>query len=180
MLYVFFFFSSRRRHTRYWRDWSSDVCSSDLSAPPLPYWGLLRRSLLTWPPNTPRRRWPRRPWSTAGPVSISAATSAIAGSIETRRCQRLTRAPLLLSLVLPWRLARFPPCTASIRAAGSAADRPVTIGRPACGYSASKPISRELISRERQPWLPPVFPGLSRSEQPRPRSLIGSERPAAA
>src|SRR3712207_6922002 len=29
---VFFFFSSRRRHTRYWRDWSSDVCSSDLSS----------------------------------------------------------------------------------------------------------------------------------------------------
>src|SRR3712207_1915813 len=29
---VFFFFSSRRRHTRYWRDWSSDVCSSDLTA----------------------------------------------------------------------------------------------------------------------------------------------------
>src|SRR3712207_988986 len=24
------FFSSRRRHTRYWRNWSSDVCSSDL------------------------------------------------------------------------------------------------------------------------------------------------------
>src|SRR5690606_39865130 len=29
MLY-FFFFSSRRRHTRFSRDWSSDVCSSDL------------------------------------------------------------------------------------------------------------------------------------------------------
>src|SRR3712207_8324280 len=28
----YFFFSSRRRHTRYWRDWSSDVCSSDLHA----------------------------------------------------------------------------------------------------------------------------------------------------
>src|SRR5207245_8673793 len=27
----FFFFSSRRRHTRCYRDWSSDVCSSDLS-----------------------------------------------------------------------------------------------------------------------------------------------------
>src|SRR3712207_7046799 len=25
------FFASRRRHTRYWRDWSSDVCSSDLA-----------------------------------------------------------------------------------------------------------------------------------------------------
>src|SRR5690625_6381139 len=28
--YSFFFFSSRRRHTRWPRDWSSDVCSSDL------------------------------------------------------------------------------------------------------------------------------------------------------
>src|SRR5438445_12246063 len=28
---AYFFFSSRRRHTRYWRDWSSDVCSSDLA-----------------------------------------------------------------------------------------------------------------------------------------------------
>src|SRR3712207_2973893 len=31
MFLFFFFFSSRRRHTRYWRDWSSDVCSSDLA-----------------------------------------------------------------------------------------------------------------------------------------------------
>src|SRR3712207_5173013 len=31
MTYYVFFFSSRRRHTRYWRDWSSDVCSSDLT-----------------------------------------------------------------------------------------------------------------------------------------------------
>src|SRR5205809_8003050 len=28
--FLFFFFSSRRRHTRCSRDWSSDVCSSDL------------------------------------------------------------------------------------------------------------------------------------------------------
>src|SRR5690606_40053610 len=35
-----FFFSSRRRHTRFSRDWSSDVCSSDLliSTDPI-YWG---------------------------------------------------------------------------------------------------------------------------------------------
>src|SRR3712207_3005278 len=31
----YFFFSSKRRHTRYWRDWSSDVCSSDLGKPPI-------------------------------------------------------------------------------------------------------------------------------------------------
>src|SRR5882762_573247 len=30
-----FFFSSRRRHTRFKCDWSSDVCSSDLTSPPL-------------------------------------------------------------------------------------------------------------------------------------------------
>src|SRR2546422_5017202 len=33
--FFFFFFSSRRRHTRCSRDWSSDVCSSDLSKPKL-------------------------------------------------------------------------------------------------------------------------------------------------
>src|SRR5215211_8229299 len=31
---IFFFFSSRRRHTRSLCDWSSDVCSSDLSRDP--------------------------------------------------------------------------------------------------------------------------------------------------
>src|SRR2546430_8600708 len=33
LLYILFFFSSRRRHTRFDCDWSSDVCSSDL-----PHW----------------------------------------------------------------------------------------------------------------------------------------------
>src|SRR5690606_18146296 len=55
-----FFFSSRRRHTRFSRDWSSDVCSSDLLRPetiafrvtyPL---GLLQRLLypIVWLCNT--------------------------------------------------------------------------------------------------------------------------------
>src|SRR5690606_40485708 len=30
IIFFYFFFSSRRRHTRFSRDWSSDVCSSDL------------------------------------------------------------------------------------------------------------------------------------------------------
>src|SRR3712207_9554944 len=45
---VVFFFSSRRRHTRYWRDWSSDVCSSDLRAVVLTTFGrqgFLRRAM---------------------------------------------------------------------------------------------------------------------------------------
>src|SRR3989442_15162685 len=33
-MWTFFFFSSRRRHTRCGRDWSSDVCSSDLAVRP--------------------------------------------------------------------------------------------------------------------------------------------------
>src|SRR5699024_12049988 len=31
LFFIYFFFSSRRRHTRSKRDWSSDVCSSDLT-----------------------------------------------------------------------------------------------------------------------------------------------------
>src|SRR6266852_9356016 len=49
----FFFFSSRRRHTRCYRDWSSDVCSSDLDiarqlssiSSGLTRWGALRATL---------------------------------------------------------------------------------------------------------------------------------------
>src|SRR5437879_9626749 len=41
----FFFFSSRRRHTRYIGDWSSDVCSSDLLDKPFVDYGGLSRSL---------------------------------------------------------------------------------------------------------------------------------------
>src|SRR5207249_5890246 len=45
-----FFFSSRRRHTRSKRDWSSDVCSSDLSPPGEP----LNGSPKVFPPSRDR------------------------------------------------------------------------------------------------------------------------------
>src|SRR5258705_7580739 len=49
--FLFFFFSSRRRHTRCLSDWSSDVCSSDLDdelEPPVPpNLGELSRGLST-------------------------------------------------------------------------------------------------------------------------------------
>src|SRR3989449_10777458 len=41
----FFFFSSRRRHTRCSRDWSSDVCSSDLLGPGTQAHGKTREEL---------------------------------------------------------------------------------------------------------------------------------------
>src|SRR6267378_5911099 len=40
MINFFFFFSSRRRHTRSLRDWSSDVCSSDLEGDTVLYVGV--------------------------------------------------------------------------------------------------------------------------------------------
>src|SRR5258707_10337526 len=59
----FFFFSSRRRHTRYWRDWSSDVCSSDLwPVRPVPGTAVAHVTLLrsdeVWDSRFPRTFWP--------------------------------------------------------------------------------------------------------------------------
>src|SRR5258707_11107562 len=59
--FFFFFFSSRRRHTRYWRDWSSDVCSSDLiPMPPTPTKCTWRVLPSTAPPQR-HRSWFRVP-----------------------------------------------------------------------------------------------------------------------
>src|SRR5207249_8947114 len=43
-----FFFSSRRRHTRSKRDWSSDVCSSDLARRPWRFRRTARPLLAGW------------------------------------------------------------------------------------------------------------------------------------
>src|SRR6266700_1972289 len=43
-LLILLFFSSRRRHTRFSRDWSSDVCSSDLDVGVIPRHGYLSRA----------------------------------------------------------------------------------------------------------------------------------------
>src|ERR1017187_8295924 len=53
---VFVFFSSRRRHTRYIGDWSSDVCSSDL-LPRHPAPGLLPVPLTLFATASPLTCW---------------------------------------------------------------------------------------------------------------------------
>src|SRR3712207_3339447 len=59
------FFSSRRRHTRYWRDWSSDVCSSDLlRVPAMPRGVRVALTLLDMQPQMRRQLTAR-----IGPVS---------------------------------------------------------------------------------------------------------------
>src|SRR5260370_34457568 len=57
---VFFFFSSRRRHTRFKCDWSSDVCSSDLTVR-LGLWRYLFVALDREATNgTPHSEYPQR------------------------------------------------------------------------------------------------------------------------
>src|SRR3712207_4203716 len=88
-LNVFFFFSSRRRHTRYWRDWSSDVCSSDLASAPnrvsLPdirkgeYEGMKEKMLLPeWAPDFGERA----PHPTAGVTAVGCRMPLIAFNIN--------------------------------------------------------------------------------------------------
>src|SRR3712207_9245415 len=60
-LVMIFFFSSRRRHTRYWRDWSSDVCSSDLGGGPARVPRLCRGRLAEADRPGAERRGRRRP-----------------------------------------------------------------------------------------------------------------------
>src|SRR3712207_2767478 len=62
------FYSSRRRHTRYWRDWSSDVCSSDLVVDPSVYVRLPLES----GENTSLLVWTTTPWTLVSNAAVAA------------------------------------------------------------------------------------------------------------
>src|SRR5690625_1568207 len=96
----FFFFSSRRRHTRWPRDWSSDVCSSDLRegdhaqyAERAPGPGLATRRLQRahGPLRGPRpsvgaaRPDGGRPRRDRGPVLLPCVAGGLAGRVGRRR-----------------------------------------------------------------------------------------------
>src|SRR2546430_12135731 len=74
---LFFFFSSRRRHTRFDCDWSSDVCSSDLSSQPI--WDA---DTSLSPAGAPRGAGSPDPTATAARLD---ATSALATGAEIWR-----------------------------------------------------------------------------------------------
>src|SRR6266700_4295425 len=76
-LFIFvFFFSSRRLHTRFSRDWSSDVCSSDLDVHQAPWvvGGDDRASRLAYRIELPLRE----PVGDARPLEAEAAAKAAA------------------------------------------------------------------------------------------------------
>src|SRR6266498_3251628 len=78
-VFVVFFFSSRRRHTRCGRDWSSDVCSSDLD-PTLPALSLPQ----------PDVRWPHADWLRDRPGSIPATDRRVPANSRSQ-----SKAPIL-------------------------------------------------------------------------------------
>src|SRR5205814_3748586 len=65
--FFFFFFSSRRRHTRCLSDWSSDVCSSDLTMVHQVGWGLpsLKWKRFHFKDGSPQPTW----WTIVGVVT---------------------------------------------------------------------------------------------------------------
>src|SRR5207249_8750300 len=87
----FFFFSSRRRHTRSKRDWSSDVCSSDLASRSFP----ARSTLL----DTPLSRLAGRAALLFGAMFVVALVVVLRPAPWLALFERVTRT------VLPARLA---------------------------------------------------------------------------
>src|SRR2546427_2892234 len=75
LFFFFFFFSSRRRHTRFDCDWSSDVCSSDLSMPE----------------NTPMRpSWPENSKSAPNPFIATSSSCATGWNYRSNLIGRAT------------------------------------------------------------------------------------------
>src|SRR5216684_7684460 len=90
---VFFFFSSRRRHTSCSRDWSSDVCSSDLAGrapdrPPQPHKCPQRPARSSrFPVGQPCRRHHDRNETVGGEVAVpptAAATDIVVSLNKTK------------------------------------------------------------------------------------------------
>src|SRR2546421_11105191 len=85
--FVFFFFSSRRRHTRSDRDWSSDVCSSDLERSASgcrPFSSGCARCRRWRRPPASERSWSSRVFSAPSPAGGWGATSSGSRSEERR------------------------------------------------------------------------------------------------
>src|SRR5256885_4528047 len=76
----FFFFSSRRRHTRLQGDWSSDVCSSDLRASPA-YLNVINRG-------ASRSETTINVYANRSSVRVMPAATFVRGESTTREARR--------------------------------------------------------------------------------------------
>src|SRR6266852_8836031 len=106
-LCLFFFFSSRRRHTRCYRDWSSDVCSSDLGPSGSGKSTLFRAIGGIWPfgsgtvaiPEGARVMvLPQRPYLPIGSLDAAIAYPAAPGTFDADAVREVLQAVGLASL----------------------------------------------------------------------------------
>src|SRR2546422_10949399 len=85
----FFFFSSRRRHTRCSRDWSSDVCSSDLTC--------IGKAAVVEVSSTPQETWPdRRDERNGGPTRAVIGLALVQGLVQAHAASDGTKITCLL------------------------------------------------------------------------------------
>src|SRR5215217_3218689 len=142
-LLIFFFFSIRRRHTRYWRDWSSDVCSSDLGHALDPRQPLaqrvgvdVERARRVGDRAAPREVLLERVEQRGAALAVvlqqrlDRGPVAVAGRLlQPQVDEVLVRAELLVAERAAGRLQR----TRDVRCAGGLAQRLAALGDPAAG-----------------------------------------------
>src|SRR5437870_13788963 len=97
---IVFFFSSRRRHTRWPRDWSSDVCSSDL------FWGAAG-SFLVPDPADAQEQQAHSADPGDGPFEIGRASCRERVSSPVVAVALYKGVILLISYVIKWSLSRL-------------------------------------------------------------------------
>src|SRR3989475_2273518 len=99
-----FFFSSRRRHTIFDCDWSSDVCSSDLTTEAVPpVLSVVNYARLFGEPER-LRPLVNSLWMAAASTAVAVALALAAGALAARRRAGPFRAPIESLLALPWAL----------------------------------------------------------------------------
>src|SRR3712207_460403 len=118
-------FSSRRRHTRYWRDWSSDVCSSDLWSLPLQPDEVAPAQRALDVLDVRLGNHAREDWSTKGRVAATLLALALVSTLDFG----WPWIPLLITLVKP--------TAASVAAMGTMAIGRVIIGALAGTFGAT-------------------------------------------
>src|SRR6266542_1767200 len=108
---IFFFFSSRRRHTRCYRDWSSDVCSSDLASHTLsfdahygPYSGTPPASLSDLPIGIHSAAYSVRPFGASIATAPSTASITFTAAVRTTGDPSVLSAAQVAALQYRWQL----------------------------------------------------------------------------
>src|SRR6266496_5079955 len=137
--FFFFFFSSRRRHTRSLRDWSSDVCSSDLSEVVVdPNLSTADWSRVASPGTSPRRSLSSATMAWSSVVWAGRSTSTVCAATGSHSLRNLrVRGG---SLPTPGRLH----CNVTLARCGLPAGRAVAVaaGRHATGRDPRPPFRR--------------------------------------